>query len=75
MICNHVTDDSVIAINKDESRYTTAEEFFAYAILFGTNKISFQAKLLHFSGMFRIGNGICTVEGQQKLGGWKGIVL
>lgn len=40
MICNHVTDDSVIAINKDESRYTTAEEFFAYAkdnmVTFGT---------------------------------------
>ena len=40
MIANHVTDDGVIAINKDETRYTTAEEFFAYAkeneVTFGT---------------------------------------
>ncbi len=40
MIANHVTDDSVIAINKDESRYTTAQEFFEYAknneVTFGT---------------------------------------
>lgn len=40
LIANHVTDDSVIAINKGESRYTTAEEFFAYAkdnmVTFGT---------------------------------------
>ena len=40
LIANHVTDDGVIAINKDETRYTTAEEFFAYAkendVTFGT---------------------------------------
>ena len=40
LIANHVTDDCVIAINKDETRYTTAEEFFEYAktheVTFGT---------------------------------------
>lgn len=40
LIANHVTDDSVIAVKKDETRYTTAQEFFEYAknneITFGT---------------------------------------
>ena len=40
LIANAVTDDCVIAINKDETRYTTAEEFFEYAktheVTFGT---------------------------------------
>jgi len=40
LVANHVTDDNVIAINKDETRYKTAEEFFAYAkenmVTFGT---------------------------------------
>lgn len=40
LICNHVTDDCVIVINKDETRYTNAEEFFEYAknneVTFGT---------------------------------------
>lgn len=40
LIANHVTDDCVIAINKDETRYTNAQEFFEYAktheVTFGT---------------------------------------
>ena len=40
LLANQVTDNNVIAINKDETRFTTAEEFFAYAkdheVTFGT---------------------------------------
>lgn len=40
LIANHVTDDCVIAVKKDETRYTTAQEFFEYAknneVTFGT---------------------------------------
>lgn len=40
LLANQVTDNCVIAINKDETRYTTAEEFFEYAkenvVTFGT---------------------------------------
>lgn len=40
LLANQVTDNNVIAINKDETRFTTAEEFFEYAknneVTFGT---------------------------------------
>ncbi|MBO6041082.1 MAG: tripartite tricarboxylate transporter substrate binding protein [Oscillospiraceae bacterium] len=70
LIANHVTDDGVIVINKDETRYTTAEEFFAYAkeneVTFGTTGPGTDDHIL----MEKINNALGTKLVQMPSKGW-----
>ena len=70
MIANHVTDDCVIAINKDETRYTNAAEFFAYAkdndVTFGTTGLGTDDHIL----MEKINAAMGTKLVQMPSKGW-----
>lgn len=70
LIANHVTDDCVIAINKDETRYTTAEEFFEYAknneVTFGTTGNGTDDHIL----MCKLNDALGTKLVQVAASGW-----
>jgi len=70
MVANHVSDDCVIVINKDETRYTTAEEFFAYAkenvVTYGTTGNGTDDHIM----MCRINAALGTQLEQVASNGW-----
>ena len=70
LIANQITDDCVIAINKDETRYTTAEEFFEYAktheVTFGTTGFGTDDHIL----MCKLNDALGTQLVQVASTGW-----
>ncbi|MGI6029074.1 MAG: tripartite tricarboxylate transporter substrate binding protein [Candidatus Heteroscillospira sp.] len=70
MIANHVTDDCVIVVNKNETRYTTAEEFFEYAknnvVTYGTSGNGTDDHIM----MCRINSALGTQLEQVASNGW-----